>query len=157
MSLNNFERMIQLAEDVFNVRTDSSQLNVDETVINRLLKIHPDTMSEFDDGNGPVIWILLIPTTTELMNQFLENRITEKELYELTPLNTTYASLYLCSALVLEEYRGKGLAKKLTIQAIENIKKDHPIESLFVWPFSKEGEWLAQKVASATNLPLRKK
>jgi len=157
MSLSNFERMIQLAEDVFNVRTDSSQLNVDDKVIDRLLKIHPDTMSEFDDGKGPVIWILLIPTTTELMNQFLENTITEKELYELTPLNTTYTSLYLCSALVLEEFRGKGMAKKLTIQAIENIRKNHPIESLFVWPFSKEGEWLAEKVSAITQLPLRKK
>ena len=155
MSLSNFERMIQLAEDVFNVRTDSSQLNVDEKVIDRLLKIHPNTMSEIDDGNGPVIWILLIPTTTELMNQFLENTITEKKLYELTPLNNTYTSLYLCSALVLEEFRGKGMAKKLTIQAIENIKKDHPIESLFVWPFSKE--WLAEKISAITQLPLRKK
>lgn len=157
MPLSNLERMIQLADEVFEVRTDPNQLNVDDTVIKRLKNIHPATMSEYDDGNGPVAWILAIPTTLELMNKFIEHKISEKELYELTPLNIKYAALYLCSALVLEEYRGKGIAKKLTVQAIENIKKDHPIKALFVWAFSKEGEALAEKVASITKLPLNKR
>ena len=157
MPLSNLERMIQLADEVFTVRTDLNQLNVDNKVIKRLKKIHPATMSEYDDGNGPVAWILGIPTTLELMNKFIEHKISEKELYELTPLNSKYEALYLCSALVLEEYRGKGLAKKLTFQAIENIKQDHPIKALFVWAFSKEGEALAEKVASITKLPLNKR
>ena len=129
--------MIQLADDFFATRTDPNQLSVDEKVIERLQNIHPSTMSEYDDGNGPVVWILVIPTTVELMNRFLANAISEKELFELTPLNTKYEALYLWSALVLEEYRNKGIATKLTVEAIECIRKDHPIKSLFVWAFSK--------------------
>src|SRR6478609_5449365 len=113
MPLSNFERMIQLADEVFTSRSDPNQLDINPEVLDHLRNIHPATVSEYDDGHGPVAWILLIPTTTELMNRFLKNEISEKKLYELTPLNTTYDALYLCSAMVLKEYRRKGIAKKL--------------------------------------------
>ena len=117
----------------------------------------PFAVSEYDDGNGPVAWVLMIPTTLDLMNRFLEHKISEKELFELTPLNTSYEALYLCSAMVLEEYRRKGIAKKLALNAIENIRKTHPLKALFVWAFSKEGDWGSEKVARLTTLPLYKR
>jgi hypothetical protein len=156
MTLSNFERMIKLADEVFDVRSDPNQLSVNEEVIKRLEKIHPATVSEYDDGKGPVCWILMFPTTIELMNQFMERKINEKELFELTPLNAKYEALYLCSAMVLEEYRKKGIAKKLTLNAIESMCKDHPLKYLFVWPFSKEGNFLSDKIAEKTGLPLKK-
>jgi hypothetical protein len=107
MSKSNFERMIQLSDEVFSSRTDPDQLNVNEKVMEHLQLIHPDTISEYDDGNGPVCWILCIPTTLQLMNQFVNKEISESELYELTPLNSKYEAIYMCSALLLEEFRGK--------------------------------------------------
>jgi predicted GNAT family acetyltransferase len=157
MAKSNYERMIQMAEDVFDYRTDNSQLNVDKNVISHLQEIHPATMSEYNEGNGPAVWILVIPTTLDVMNRFLNKEISEKELYELTPVNVPYEAIYLCSAMVLEEYRGKGIAKRLTVEAIESIRKDHPIQSLFVWAFSKEGESLAENVAEMVGLPLKKR
>jgi hypothetical protein len=157
MPQSNFERMIQLAEDVFAVKNDPNQLDVNQEVIEKLQKIHPSTVSEHNDGNGPVAWVLLIPTTTELMNKFLENKFSEKELFELTPINAKYEALYLCSALVLEEYRRKGITKRLVLAAIENIRKDHPLKALFVWPFSKEGGQAAETIARLTSLPLFKR
>jgi len=154
MILSNYERMIQLADEVFAVKNDPDQLDVNADVLDHLREIHPATVSEYDDGNGPVAWILLIPTTHELMNQFIEGIISEKELYEMTPLDTKYEALYLCSAMVLEEYRRKGIAKRLTLIAFESIRKDHPIKSLFVWTFSKEGLLGAQALARETSLPL---
>ena len=67
----NLERMIQLADEVFATKSDPNQLDINEEVLDHLRKIHPATVSEHDDGNGPVAWILLIPTTLELMNQFI--------------------------------------------------------------------------------------
>jgi ribosomal protein S18 acetylase RimI-like enzyme len=157
MYSKNLERMIQLADEVFAVKNDPSQLSVDEEVMERLQKMHPSTVSEFVDGDGPVAWTLLIPTTNDLMNRFLESKITERELFELTPLDIKYEALYLCSALVLEEYRRKGIAKRLTLAAIENIRKDHPLKSLFVWPFSNEGDLGAEKIAALVALPLKKR
>jgi len=157
MALSNYERMIQLSEEVFSSRTDPDQLNVNENVMDHLQLIHPDTISEYDEGNGPICWILCIPTTIDLMNQFINKKISERELYELTPLNTKYEAIYLCSALLLEEFRGKGIAQTLGIRAIENIKIDHSIKALFFWSFSKEGEKLAEKVSELMSLPLFKR
>jgi predicted GNAT family acetyltransferase len=157
MALSNYERMIQLSDEVFSSRTDPDQLNVDEKVMKHLQLIHPDTISEYEEGNGPICWVLCIPTTLDLMNQFINQKISEKELYELTPLNTKYEAIYLCSALLLEEFRGKGIAQELCIEAIEGIKKAHSIKALFLWAFSKEGEKLAEKIAGLIDLPLYKR
>jgi ribosomal protein S18 acetylase RimI-like enzyme len=157
MLLSNFERMLQLANDVFATKNDPDQLDVNQQVIERLQQMHPAAVSEQDDGNGPVAWVLLIPTTTAIMNRFLKTEISEKELFELTPLGIKYDSLYLCSAMVLEEYRRKGIAKQLTLNAIEEIRKTHPLKSLFVWPFSNEGDLGAEAIAKLTSLPLYKR
>ena len=157
MYSNNFERMIQLAEDVFAVKNDPDQLDVNQDVIERLQKLHPSTVSEYANADGPVAWILLIPTTIDLMNQFLENKIPEKELFELTPENTPYEALYLCSAMVLEEYRRQGIAKRLILAAIENIRKDHPLKALFIWPFTNEGDRVSETIARLISLPLYKR
>jgi GNAT superfamily N-acetyltransferase len=157
MSKSNFERMLQLADEVFAVKNDPDQLDINQEVLEKLTKIHPATVSQYDDGKGPVAWILLIPTTLDLMNQFLHIKISEKQLFDQTPLDTKYEALYLCSALVLEEYRRKGIAKQLILQAIENIRKDHPLKALFVWAFSKEGDLGAEALSRYTKLPLYKR
>jgi len=157
MAISNYERLIQMSDEVFSTRTDPDQLNVNENVMEHLQLIHPDTLSEFDDGNGPVCWLLCIPTTLDLMTKFINKTISERELYELTPLNAKYEAIYLCSALLLEEFRGKGIAQNLAIKAIESIRIDHPIEALFFWSFSKEGEKLAEKVSQLIGLPLYKR
>lgn len=157
MPKTNYERMIQLAEEVFAVKNDPEQLDVDQEVINRLQQMHPLAVSAYDDGNGPVAWLLLIPTTHDLMERFLIKEISEKELFNLTPIHTRYDALYLCSALVLEEYRRKGIVRRLALAAIENIRQDHPLKSLFVWPFSKEGDLASENLAQLTSLPLFKR
>lgn len=157
MPESNFERMIQLAEDVFAVKNDPEQLDVNQDVLERLKRIHPSTVSEFADENGPVAWVLVIPTTRNLMQKFLDHKISEKELFELTPLDGKYEALYLCSAMVLEEYRRKGIAKKLALKAIEDIRRDHPLKALFTWAFSEEGDLGAETVARLTTLPLYKR
>ena len=157
MGTSNFERMIQLADDVFAVKNDPDQLDVNQDVLDQLRRIHPATVSEFDDGHGPVAWVLLIPTTLGLMDQFLSQSISEKELYEQTPLDAAYEAIYLCSAMVLEEYRRKGIARQLTLKAIDSIRKDHPIKNLFVWSFTIEGDMTADTISQITSLPLLKR
>ena len=81
----------------------------------------------------------------------------EKELFERTPMHKSYDALYLCSAMVLEEFRKKGLALQLTLSAIDQIRKDHPIQRLFVWAFTLQGERLAEKISRLTGLVLTKR
>jgi hypothetical protein len=153
----NLERMINLAESAFNAKNDLEQLDVDETVIERLLRIHPATVTEKANADGPIAWLIMIPTTKELMSRFLAKEISEKELYWLTDVDGTYEAIYLCSAMVLEEFRRTGITKELTINKIKEIKDGHPISALFVWAFSEEGNLAAEAIAKATNLPLHKR
>lgn len=157
MTLSNYERLIKLADEVFAVKSDPSQLDVDQDVLMRLKKIHPATISEYNEGNGPCAWVLLIPTTLGLMNRFLANEISEKELYELTPLKAKYDTIYLCSALVLDEYRRKGITKQLALKAIEKMRKKHPLKTAFVWAFSPEGDKAAEMITRLSGLPLYKR
>jgi len=157
MVLSNYLRLIRLAEETFAMHNDPSQLQVDEGVRERLLRIHPATLSEFSDENGPVAWLLVIPTTRELMGQFISKKITEKELFDKTPLDISYDALYLCSGLVLEEYQRKGIIKQLALKAIEEILKDHPVQFLFNWAFTEGGDRAAEKLSELTGLPLLKR
>ena len=149
----NFQRMIALVTEAFDMRNDPEQLDVNEKVIARLQRIHPDTLSELNE-DGPIVWILIFPTIKKLMKDFLEEKISEKELFNLTEEGISYDCIYLCSASVLPEYRKKGHAKRLTVEAINEIRKDYPIESLFVWAFSKQGEKLAGKIGDEIKLPV---
>ena len=157
MAKSNFERLIQLADEVFSVKSDPSQLDVDQSVRDKLLKMHPATLSEYNEGHGPCAWLLLIPTTLELMHRFVTGEITEKQLYELTPLDVPYEAIYLCSALVLDEYRRKRITKKLALDAIKKIKEKHPLQAACVWAFSPEGDRAAEVIAEKSGLPLFKR
>jgi GNAT superfamily N-acetyltransferase len=149
--------MIRLAEEFFDMKNDPDQLSVDEGSIARLREIDPATMSEERDENGPVAWILVIPTTHALMELFVRGEINERELLERTRPGRVYDSLYLCSALVLPEQRGKGLARRLAVRAVRSIQETHPIRSLFYWGFSAEGDRLAASLARECGLPLHRR
>ncbi len=146
--------MIRLAEDSFNTGNDPSQISVDQKVRNRLKRIHPATMMEKRTKKGPVAWILVIPTTQKLMKQFIKREINERELLRKTPLHIKYDAIYLCSALVLPEYRRKGIAERLICKAVKSIKKEHPIDALFYWAFSTAGRKLAVSAANKCGLPI---
>jgi GNAT superfamily N-acetyltransferase len=154
MLKSNYQRLIKLAEETFAVKSDPSQLDVNPEIIERLLKLHPATVSEFSDENGPVAWLLVIPTTYELMERFLAKEISEKQLFELTLPGTNFDALYLCSALVLEEYRRKGIIKRLALKAIEEIRSEHALKAMFVWAFSNEGDKASETISSQVELPL---
>lgn len=153
--MSNMERMLELAEAVFYNRDGADgQITVDEQEREKLQAISPHCLTEYNDGNGPAIWVLLIPTTQQLMQQFVAGTIDEVTLLNQTPLNIPYEALYLCSAITLPEYRGKGLTMKLTIDAIKAINMQHQLQALFYWPFSEEGKKLAERISINTGLSL---
>ena len=146
--------MIRLAEETFHGSEDPSAIVVTDVLMGRLRQMHPSTVTEELDEAGPIAWVLVLPTTSELLARFIEKSITEKQLFESTPDKASYTAVYLCSALVLPEYRRKGIARRLIAAAVKSIRKDHPISTLAFWPFSTEGRLLAESVAKECGLPL---
>jgi hypothetical protein len=146
--------MMDLIDQTFATRKDPDQVQVTQAQMKKLQAIHPATLSEFANEDGPLIWVLLIPTTQKVMLDFVEGRISEAELLKQTKPQQNYDCIYLCSATALPEARNKGETKKLCLKAIHEICKDHIIKILFVWPFTKEGEKLAESIAKECNLKL---
>jgi hypothetical protein len=154
MAGSNFDRMMSMVEEFFDVKNDPDQLAVDQEVLERLLRLDPSSRVEISNDEGPIAWILLIPTTGRLMGDFLAGKITEQQLFDRTPAGASYDAVYLCSAIVLPEFRRKGITRTATIGAIREITSRHPITSLFVWAFSSEGVSLARSIAKELGLPL---
>lgn len=154
---DNYARLLRLADEVFAVRTDPEQLNVDEAVLQRLRRMHPASVQEEATTDGPVAWVLLIPTTADLMQRFVAERITERELYERTPEHGPFEAVYLCSGLVLPEWRRRGIAGRLAVRAIGAMQRDHPIRALCSWAFTPEGLAAARALARHCGLPLHER
>ncbi len=154
MVQDNYERMIQLVTESFDMRNDPDQISVTPEEQKKLFAIHPSTLSEMTNENGPIVWILLIPTTQVIMERFIAGKISEKQLLEQTKVGDKYDAIYLCSASVLAEFRHKGHAKKVALTAIQDMQKSHPVRSLYYWPFSDEGKALARSLARAVDLQL---
>jgi hypothetical protein len=149
----NLQRMLDLADEVFDVANDPEQIDFSENAVARLLAIHEATLAEHVEGDCPVAWVAVFPTQQALMHDFLEGKISEKTLLDRTSSTKPFQSIYLCSALVLPEWRNQGLACKLAVDSITSICTQHSIDALFAWSFSEEGEKLAQKIALHTGLP----
>lgn len=153
----NHHRMFELIDETFATRTDPGQLQVTKEDQAKLLAIHPSTMLEKADENGPLIWVLLVPTTREIMQQFLSGAISERQILKKTQPGQSYDCIYLCSVTTLPEARGKGDTRKLVLAGIAEIRQQHAIRFLFVWPFTTAGEQLADALARETGLDLLRK
>lgn len=151
---SHLQRLMRLADEVFAARTDPEQLDVDEHVLARLRRMHPASVQEEAAAEGPVAWVLLIPTTASLLERFVAGRITERELFERTPEHGPYEAVYLCSGLVLPEWRRQGIASRLALRAIAAMRRDHPIAALGSWAFTPEGRAAAHALARRCGLPL---
>jgi len=154
MKNENLERMIRLADEFFDAKSDPMQISVGAETMELLRSIHPNTMGEIRNKKGPIAWALVLPTTSTLMKAFISKKISEKDLLMKTPLKIKYDALYLCSVLVLPEERGKGLAKRLLRKSIKAIKRKHPIGCFFYWGFSREGKGLASVLGKEFDLPV---
>jgi GNAT superfamily N-acetyltransferase len=157
MTNDYLERMIRLAEESFAAKDDPEQISVDEKTRLLLKRIHPATLVERTTEEGPIAWVLVIPTSTDVMYRFLDATINERQVLEQTLPGMRYEALYLCSALVLPEYRTHGIAKEAALESLKAIRRKHPIQALYYWAFSREGELLAESVAREAHLPLFKR
>ena len=153
----NLERMMRLADEFFDYRNDPEQIVVDEQIMAKLEAIDPASLAQQANEDGPIAWVLVIPTTERVMREFLEGKISERKLLEETMPGQQFDAVYLCSALVLPEFRRKGLAKLLTLRSVNAIRTRHPIRWLYIWPFSEEGARVAEEVAAESKLPLLRK
>lgn len=152
----NLKRMLALIDEVFETKSDPHQLSFTEDDMEHLARLHSNCLNELANEDGPYAWISIFPTNLELANDFIGGKSTERELFDktVTLMPSQFNTVYLCSALVLPEFRRSNLAFNVSCEAVQAMKNTFQIEHLLVWPFSEEGERLAKKIAEAVQLPL---
>lgn len=152
--LNNLARMIALAEQHFDARTDPRQISFTEEDMEYIQTLHPACMNEISNDQGPICWVTIFPTSMANMQLFLSGKLNENELLRNTSELTPFETIYLCSALTLPEFRNQNITFTTSVAAIEKLLLNHNIQALFTWPFSREGKQLSEKIALHFHLPL---
>lgn len=146
---------MEWAEKIFGIEQDPDQMPINEESVKKLDAIYVEWLNTRSNGNNePISWSVVMPTQKSLAEQFLNNKITEKELLELTKAEERYDSLYIVSAITVPDYRNKGLAFESLIAAI----KKAPITMdalIFAWPITPEGQNLANKISSFLNREIK--
>ena len=84
-----FEKMFGIAEKFYGTSLDPDQIPINSESLKKLQKISPYCFNCALDGNhNPVSWVVCIPTTKSLMGDFISNKITEKQMFDQTPIST---------------------------------------------------------------------
>ena len=154
MKAANYQRLLELADQLFNTKSDPEQLDVNEHVIETLQDIAPVLVHEHQIDHEAVAWITLIPSNETLTEAFIQGAISEKNYFEKSVVLSAFDTIYLCSAIVLEEFRHQGIVSQHCKAAIEHMRIQHKIKQLAAWPFTAEGLSCARAIAHRLELPL---
>ena len=155
MTHDAFEKVLKISEEFFGTAQDPDQMPITRASADKLLSIHPDSVIYKFDGEGnPIAWMVTVPTSTEVMERFLKGDISERELLDEAARDKKFEALYLCGAFVLPEYRKKGYAKELSLEAIRTISAGKELP-LYAWIYSPEGKKLADSVSKALGRSIR--
>lgn len=157
-SKEDVEIISQMAENYFKMREDPTQIKAAKETKEWIYTKFPESLNIIKNKDRIIGFTWVLPCSKELMNQFLEKKLNEFELFERIKQRTRkekIESIYLCSSIIEKDFQNRGLATKGFVKSIKLITKNkHSNITLFYWPFSKEGKALAEKVAKLTNFEL---
>ena len=141
------QKMDAISEQVFGTVKDPGQIPINEESGKKLDALTPFWREyRLDDKGEPIAWAIVLPTTKELAHMFVDGKITEKQLLEITTPQDVYSAIYLCAVVTVPEYRRRGLGRKLFKAAVDKIEKTQDY-ILFAWPVGEGGLELVRKVA----------
>lgn len=151
------QKTLEITEQFYGTASHPEQIPIIKDSFDKLMSLHPEAIKLKADENGePLSWVVVIPTGKDLMEKFLKNEITEKELFDRAVEEKKFEALYLCSAFTIPEYRGKGYAKELLKEAINEFAPTDTIP-LYGWIYSKEGEKLVKVLGQELGRKIKTK
>lgn len=151
-SWSEFEKHADLIRRTFGIDNDPRQIPPEPEFVKKALLLNRHCVQYADFANGkPIGSAFAFPTTKELMEQFNKKEITERELFERTPVQSKYEVIYACSVMVIKSMQRKGIGKMLMTKVLKRLLKEYPGAEIFYWATSKEGEALAKKLQTAAH------
>lgn len=112
----------------------------------KMISLEKNTLVCYKENSVPIAWSLVLPTSRENADKFLNDEITELELFNKSVENPKFESLYLFVVITMPEYRQKGLGSSLMKYQIEYFKKEYSINDFYAWVLSLEGKRLAESL-----------
>jgi hypothetical protein len=141
--IDTIQIMLDKGEEFFGTQNDPNQLPTNMETLHKLLEINPNTIIVKKDDNGDFVGCAaFLPTTTDLMDLFLTNKITENQMFEMTTPNIDYDAIYVISVFVDPSFKNGGSSRSLIIQGITPLLKDGV--KIFFEGFSDEGSMLGK-------------
>ena len=138
--------MNTVAESIFGTAKDPEQMSISMDSWDKLQALNENcVLYEQNDGGNLISWIVVMPTTKDLMHKFLNKEINEQQLLDQTKAQDKYSALYLCSGITLPDYRRQGHALKLFLDVIKRMPLTGDYQ-LFAWPTTPEGKKLADRI-----------
>lgn len=149
-------KIMRVAEEFFGTASDPEQMPISRESLDKLQSLHPNTFLYKLKSGEPVSWVVVLPTSKKLAEEFLSGEINERELLGMTEPQEKYEALYLCSAFTVPGERRKGYAAEMIMKAIKNISLTHDA-LFFAWPFSEEGRMAVKKLETELGAKIRLK
>ena len=130
------QELERIAAEFFGTETDENQIPATPEATKHSLDSGGILVIAIDDENNPVGWASSIPTTKDLMNQFLNESINEAQLFWQSN-GGEYDAIYFISVFIKPEFRSFITAKNLIMGAIQPLLKSDTV--VFYDAFSNEG------------------
>src|SRR3989338_8115812 len=103
----------KLAEEYFKMEADPGQIPATMENVRWINRHIPECVNVIKDGRKMIGFTFIIPADKKIMNQFINGKISENEMFEEIKNSVDYSNfdtIYLCSAFIKPEYRNNGLA-----------------------------------------------
>lgn len=147
-SEEDFLKGVNLHVRGFNVKEDSNQIQEEDVSYKKIIDYDCEQECIIKENEKVIGSFYFILTSKKIMDNFLEEKINERDLLNNSRKLINFNSIYFCSAIIEEDYRRKGLIFKATKKLIKHINplfKEKP--SIFGWTFSESGSNLFKKTA----------
>jgi len=152
------QKLSKMLEEYFGTQSDSDQMPIDDSARPWIENIIPECAKIIKYDDEVVGSSFIFPSSLDLMNDFLGNRINEAQLAQKVQAEKityeTMEAIYLCSSFVVPAHRGKNLSVKSIVKSIQEIMPENKCLPLFYWQYSPAGAVIASKVAQILELPL---
>ena len=159
-SKEDHDKIVELSEEFFDTEHDENQIPSEEITYKFNTINFPLSLNIIKDGSKVIGQTFILPSKKKDMLDFISGKINERELfYRIKSCErNNFDSLYIVSALIIPEYRNKGIALGALKKHLEVSGKEFDFfPNLFCWIFSKEGEKLIEKLSRELEVKILSK
>lgn len=145
-------RMIDsIATDFFDTKNDLEQLPGDELTISVCKNTYPLSLNVIKKNSQFIGYTFASPCTHALMQEFIDKKITEREMYEqIKKENIRWENadaIYFAGAQTIKKYQQKGIGTKARIIQIKKLQEKYPnLKQLFCWTYSEMGNKTVKRI-----------